>query len=113
MRHIRLVTGTWGISIAVLGFINAVCFSFEQRTSETHRETDFRSAKGMKYPFIDARLDPCERQSGDGSQRVSGNWNPGCFWMKCYSRRQIGNIDAEHERQIESDLLLDVLSASQ
>jgi hypothetical protein len=64
MRHIRLVTGTWGISIAVLGFNNAVCFSFEQRTSETHRETDFHSAKGMKYPFIDARLDPCERQSG-------------------------------------------------
>src|SRR5579864_2155056 len=52
MRDIPLVTGTWEISIAVLGLNNAGCFSFEQRTSETHRETDFRSAKGMKYPSV-------------------------------------------------------------
>jgi len=37
-------------SIADLGLNNAGCFSFERRTSETHWETDFRSAKGMKYP---------------------------------------------------------------
>jgi hypothetical protein len=82
MRDIPLVTGTWEISIAVLGLNTAGCFSFEQRTSETHRETDFRSAKGMKYPSLTRGWIHAKGRALDGSQRVSGNWNPGCFWMR-------------------------------
>ncbi len=38
MRDIPLVTGTWGISIAVLGLNNTGCFSIEKQTSENLRQ---------------------------------------------------------------------------